>query len=113
MRRGSVRILLTAILIPAGFAALPVAGASANTQCGNSYTSYNANSGVTGNGGSTYWGWCRANGGYVRFRMTLDCPYGGGGTTAWASGSGDVTVYTEPETCWLASPYYDWQLQDG
>ena len=91
------RVLVVLFLGVGGLTALPSSSAFANTLCTD------ANAGVASSG-STYWGWCHPNGGYVYYRLTVLCPNGwGGGTTAWASGSGYGAIYTNSETCWFGA----------
>jgi hypothetical protein len=111
-RLRSVKLLAAAALAAAGFAAVPVSGALANTNCGDAQYP-TGHSGIVAVGSSTYYGWCNAGGGYVHFRMIVTCPNGGGGTTAWASGSGNVTVYTQEETCWFGQSANEVYLVDG
>jgi hypothetical protein len=106
MKARLITLLAAGSLIGAGFAALPASSALANTYCSDG-----VNAGVAGNG-STYWGWCHTGGGYVRYRVTIECPLGGGGTTAWASGQGG-TVYTESETCWFGQQLSGYSIENG
>jgi hypothetical protein len=96
-----IKLFLAGVLGVGGFVALPTSAALANTACGQGY-----NAGVS-RSGSTYWGWCYPHGGYVRYNITVHCPWGGGGTTPWASGAGNGVVYTESETCWFGATA-DW-----
>jgi hypothetical protein len=96
MRQRTLGLVFAAMLATtAGFTALSVSPASASIVC--QYGQY----GVSGDGWATYWGWCHPNGQSIHFRLAVVCPYGGGGVTAEATGSGYGTVYTESETCWL------------
>lgn len=116
MRRKLARFL-TVLFVTATSAALPTATAQANTSCNYNSTNPASNSGNSGiaERGSTYWGWCHTNGGSVRYNLWIHCPnglVGGGGFTAYASGTGG-TVYTESETCWFGQHYDFAVLTDG
>jgi hypothetical protein len=86
--------LAAGLLVPATNSA---ASAAATTTC--IPNGAHPNAGMAG-GGSTYWGWCKTNGGYVNYRVQLVCPDPGGGVTGWASATGGE-VYTVSETCWF------------
>ena len=89
-------MLATALLLPT-----MNSGASATTTTTTTCnpTGSHQNAGMAGSG-STYWGWCKANGGYVNYQVQLVCPDPGGGTTPSASGTGGE-LYTVSETCWF------------
>lgn len=107
MNGSLVRLVMAGAIAGASFAALPAGPALAQTQC-----TANFNAGITGSG-STWQGWCNTLGGFVRFRMTLYCPLGGGGTTSWETGSGG-TVYThDSETCWFGKSPTGYKIENG
>src|SRR5262245_58441024 len=108
----AMKLISVAGLSAAGLVVIPATNAWANTQCGDAQVP-TGHSGVVKVDSSTYYGWCRAGGGFVRFRLIERCPSGGGGASAWASGSGDVTVYTEEEICWFGQSPYEAYLEDG
>ena len=110
MKRRSVVLLAIALLSATSFTALSTSAAYANTSCDPDFAH---NAGVASDGGSTYWGWCHPNGGSVRYRLSVLCPNGGGGTTSWASGSGDGTIYTNSETCWFGQSATATGLENG
>jgi hypothetical protein len=95
-----------------GATVIPASPAYADTHV---YCNQGINAGYSNGGsGSTYWGWCHVNAGqYVNYRVQIDCPYGGGGQTPWASGSGPGTVYTQSETCWFGGTISGFWISNG
>lgn len=105
-------LTLAGILGAAGIAVLPPSNAYANTVCATYISGHD--SGVASDGGSTYWGWCHPNGGFVRFKLTIICPGGWGSSQSdWASGSGYGTIYTNSLTCWFGNQADQTILDDG
>ena len=102
-------VLASVALVTAAF---PAVGASAAPR-GSCLE--NVNAGIASDGGSTYWGWCAPNGNYVVYRVVINCPFGGGGTTPWVSGEGNgsARVYTQSETCWFGAKADSWSVQNG
>jgi hypothetical protein len=90
-------LLLSGVLVAGGLVAAAPNAALANTSCmdGNSNVSYQHTPGDY----STWWAVCNTLGGHVHFTFTLECKFGGGGTTADASGTGGY-VDSQSETCW-------------
>ena len=107
LRRVAVTVVALAIAV------IPSTTASASAPRGP--CSENVNAGVASDGGSKYWGWCAPNGHYVVYQVTIHCPWGGGGTTEWASGEGgpDARVYTQSETCWFGAKADGWWVHNG
>ena len=114
MNRYLSRPLLAAALVVAatGIISIPASATVSDTKvaCVNGQNAGYSN----GGGGSTYWGWCHPTSGqYVRFKVEIGCQAGGGGTTDWASGSGDGTVFTEGETCWFGGVITSFAITNG
>lgn len=96
MHRRKANAVVFALLAAAGIIAVPAPPAYANTQCVKGQNAGFSN----GGSGEWFWGWCHPNGGYVNYRISMDCAYGDQGWWSnWASGSGNGAVYTNAFDC--------------